>query len=86
VGDNLRRIKADIPVADALSRRIQLGWIVNDDRPVLVTNPEAGHTWSGRIVALSDQPAMLLEREDGHRIMLPQCFAVEQIEGTNSNG
>lgn len=72
-----RRVEADMAAADALRRRTELGWILNGGQCVIVTNP-AGGTWSGRIVGLADHPAMLLERDDGRRVMLPQCFAVEQ--------
>jgi hypothetical protein len=73
-----RRIEADMPAAGALHRRTQLGWMVEDGQRVRVTNPSGG-TWTGHIVGLADHPAMLLERDDGRRVMLPQCFAVEQL-------
>lgn len=73
-----RRIEADSITCETLYRRAQLGWVMNDGARVTVTNPQGG-TWTGRIVALSDHPAMMLEHDDGHRIMLPQCFAVEEL-------
>lgn len=73
-----RRIEADAAAVEALHHRTELGWMVEDGGRVRVTNPLGG-TWTGRIVALADHPAMLLERDDGHRVMLPQCFAVEQV-------
>lgn len=73
-----RRIDADMEAASALHRRTQLGWMVEDALRVRVTNPNGG-TWTGRIVALADFPAMLLERDDGRRVMLPQCFAAEEL-------
>jgi Biotin protein ligase C terminal domain len=73
-----RRIEADMDAAETLHRRTQLGWMVEDGQRVRVTNP-SGETWTGRIVGLADHPAMLLERDDGCRVMLPQCFAVEQV-------
>lgn len=75
-----RRVEPDMDAAGALRRRTELAWILNDDARVRVTNP-FGRTWTGRIVALADHPAMLLERDDGRRVMLPQCFAVEQLPG-----
>lgn len=44
---------------------------------VYVSNPFGG-SWEGRIIGLCDTPAMLLEKPDGHRVMLPQCFSVEE--------
>jgi hypothetical protein len=73
-----RRIEADTDAAGAIRRRGQLGWMLEDARRVRVTNPSGG-SWTGRIVGLADHPTMLLERGDGHRVSLPQCFAVEQI-------
>lgn len=75
-----RRIEADTDAAAALHRRTQLGWMMEDALRVRVTNP-AGGQWTGRIIALADFPAMLLERDDGRRVMLPQCFAAEEIPG-----
>lgn len=31
----------------------------------------AGALWSGRVVSVADQPAMLLEQSNGDRVMLP---------------
>ena len=74
-----RRIEADTAAVEALHRRTELGWMLEDGGRVRVANPLGG-TWTGRIVALSDHPAMLLERDDdGRRVMLPQCFAVEEV-------
>jgi hypothetical protein len=75
-----RRIEADMNAAAALHRSTELAWILNDGARVRVANPFGG-AWTGRIVALADHPAMLLERDDGRRVMLPQCFAVEQASG-----
>src|ERR1700685_2076825 len=76
----LRRIEADMDAAEALHRRTDLGWLMNDGARVRVSNPFGG-TWTGRIIALADHPAMRLERDDGLRVMLPQCFAVEELPG-----
>lgn len=73
-----RRIEADMDAAEALHRRTGLGWVMEDGAWVRVSNPFGG-TWTGRIIALADHPAMLLERDDGLRVMLPQCFAVEEL-------
>lgn len=64
--------------AEALHRRADLGWLVNNAIHVQVTNPFGG-SWTGRIIGLADHPAMLVERDDGLRVMLPQCFAVEEL-------
>lgn len=76
-----RRAEADTEAAAALHRRTALGWMLEDKSRVRVSNPYGG-AWTGRIVALSDAPAMLLEKDDGRRVMLPQCFAVEELPGT----
>lgn len=73
-----RRVDADMDAAEALHRRTGLGWILEDGARVRVSNPFGG-SWTGRIIALADHPAMLMERDDGKRVMLPQCFAVEEI-------
>ena len=75
-----RRIEADTAAAEALHRRTGLGWLLEDAARVRVSNPYGG-TWTGRIIALADHPAMHLERGDGLRVMLPQCFAVEELPG-----
>lgn len=73
-----RHVEADMDAVIVLRRRVQLGWMVEEGSRVRVTNPSGG-TWTGVIVALSDAPAMLLERDDGRRVMLPQCFEVGQV-------
>lgn len=73
-----RRIEEDKDAAAALARKTELSWMMNDGLPVRVTNP-LGETWTGRIAGLADHPVMLFDREDGRRVMLPQCFAVEQV-------
>jgi hypothetical protein len=78
-----RRIEANVAAAEALHRRTDLGWLMNDGARVRVSNPFGG-TWTGRVIALSDHPAMHLERDDGLRVMLPQCFAVEELPGEES--
>lgn len=75
-----RRIEADQMAVDAKHRRAQLGRILEEGKTVTVTNPHGG-MWAGRIIGIADGPAMLLERADGVRVMLPQCFAVEQQDG-----
>jgi hypothetical protein len=75
-----RRIEADTAAAEALHRRAGLGWALEDGARVRVSNPFGG-TWTGRIIALADHPAMLVERDDGQRVLLPQCFAVEELPG-----
>lgn len=74
----LRRIEADMDSAEALHRRTGLGWVMEGGGRVPVSNPFGG-TWTGRIIGLADHPAMHFERDDGVRVMQPQCFAVEEL-------
>lgn len=47
---------------------------------VQVRHPHRGGIWTGRIVALADDPGMLIEREsDGLRVSLPQFFEVAEL-------
>jgi hypothetical protein len=78
MSEKQRRIEADEEAVANLRRRSELGWMLERGSDVKVTNPYGG-TWTGRIIGLADHPAMLLEREDGVRVMLPQCFATEEI-------
>lgn len=43
---------------------------------VIVTNPQTGSDWKGRIVGLADHPTLMLEQPDGFRLSLPQTFDV----------
>jgi hypothetical protein len=71
-------VEADMPGVQALHRRAELLHLLDQQVRVRVSNPLGG-IWTGRIVGLSDQPAMLLERPDGVRVMLSQAFAVEEL-------
>lgn len=72
-----RVVAADMDAVEALHRRTDLGWMMEQQSIVFVSNPFGG-SWEGRIIGLCDSPAMLLEKPDGQRVMLPQCFAVEE--------
>lgn len=43
---------------------------------VTVTNPHVGSSWSGKLVALADDPFLVIDQHDGTRMVLPQRFYV----------
>ena len=46
---------------------------------VTVTNPYSGTSWEGRLVALHDDPGMVIEQPDGSHICLPQYFGMTPV-------
>jgi hypothetical protein len=50
--------------------------------PVTITNhnKEAPATWQGRVIAIINEPAVLLELDDGNKIMLPLQFNIAEAE------
>lgn len=50
--------------------------------PVTVTNDNADFpaTWTGRVIAIINEPAMLLVLEDGNKIMLPLRFSIGEAK------
>jgi len=58
---------------------------MRDQRHVRVTNPVlSSASWTGRVIALSDVPCLILERDDGlPRVMLPQSFTVTPVAPVN---
>lgn len=55
-------------------------------RQVTVTNPAHPVSWSGRLLAVADDPSILIEGEDGGRMCLPQAFVVEPADGEAPRG
>lgn len=45
---------------------------------VTVRNPWVSSEWSGRLIAMHDDPGIVIEQADGVRICLPQEFAVTE--------
>ena len=45
---------------------------------VTIANPGNGSAWSGRIIAMHDDPGVVIEQADGVRICLPQSFTVTE--------
>ena len=46
---------------------------------VTITNPRCdGASWTGRIIALHDDPGVVIEQDDGLRVCLPQEFDVTE--------
>lgn len=48
-------------------------------KEVVVTNPTVHTTWRGRAIGYADQPTLMLEMEDGFRLMLPAAWAKEAL-------
>lgn len=45
---------------------------------VTIANPGNGSAWSGRIIAMHDDPGVVIEQADGVRVCLPQSFTVTE--------
>jgi hypothetical protein len=51
---------------------------------VRVVNPEMPDSpWTGKIYGLADYPSIVLAEADGHRVVLPQEFDVEEVSDPN---
>lgn len=52
-----------------------------------ITGPSAGFqaSWIGHVIGVLDEPALLLELQNGQRVMLPQSFNAELAEGTTAD-
>lgn len=44
-------------------------------KPVVVDNPHERAAWAGIVIAYTDQPSVLIEQENGSRLMLPAAWA-----------
>jgi hypothetical protein len=47
---------------------------------VRVSNPTNPASWTGKLLGLADNPSVLIESADGHRMSLPQTFTVERVD------
>lgn len=45
-------------------------------RRVTVTNPNAGRAWTGKLVAVADDPSVVIDQDRGPRMTLPQFFTI----------
>lgn len=54
-------------------------------KQVIVTNPH-GTVWSGRLIALADDPSLVLEQADSTRVCLPQSFTVAEDTSPETHG
>lgn len=43
---------------------------------VTITNSRLGTSWTGRVIALHDDPGVVIEQDGGFRLCLPQSFEV----------
>ena len=75
-------VEADMEAVERTGRRGEIGRMLYREARVRVVNPQfpAGG-WTGRLAGLLDEPALMLVRDDGVRQMLPQSFAIEEIDG-----
>lgn len=77
----MRDIPADLPKVTESYRRARLGHVVAAEATVTVSNPLTGSIWEDvTIIGLLDEPAMMLERADGSRWLVPQSFRVDSIK------
>lgn len=43
---------------------------------VTITNSRLGTSWTGRVIALHDDPGIVIEQDGGFRLCLPQSFEI----------
>jgi hypothetical protein len=47
---------------------------------ITVTNPHAGTSWTGKLVAIGDEPCVVIDQDHGPRLCLPQSFTVTRVD------
>lgn len=73
-------VEADMEAVERTGRRGEIGRMLYRAARVRVVNPHfPDGGWTGRLAELLDEPALVLECDDGKRRMLPQSFAMQEL-------